>query len=98
MVTKDANLAYPRADRSTALLVIVTESPAVLGFGCVWGNTCYNIPDLEDNIAQPRLYKLQVLFNCLFRPHFLFYLSLRDRRPLSVEAIFFLHLIIIEGV
>jgi len=58
VIPVNADLAYPRADWSSALLIIIAKTPAVLAFGCLRGNARHNVPDLQHDISQVRRYIL----------------------------------------
>jgi hypothetical protein len=74
VVWEDGDLAYARADRSTAFLVIITETPAMLNLSGGRSDAGDDVTDLEYDVAQFRVYILKVFFDVSFRKH----------RPLSI--------------
>ena len=66
VVPEDTNLAYPRAYRSSTLLEIVAEAPAMLAFRCLGGDARHNIPDFQDDIPQLGGRLLEMFFDKSF--------------------------------
>lgn len=63
MILEHIDLADACADRSTALLEIITDALPQDNFGRRRGNGCKDIPQLKDNILQMRGSSLEEFFN-----------------------------------